>query len=161
LRLSGGEKQRVAIARALLKVPKITIFDEATSSLDSQTEHDIQKSLLKLSKGRSCLIIAHRLSTIVDCDRIVVIKKGKIVEQGKHDQLLTIPNGEYKSMWDRQQETERLSNTLKAISQDEEKGEMKDGGGIEIVIDGGGGHKHSHGHGGGSKGSSHGHGGGF
>eukprot|EP01121_Diplochlamys_sp_Union-15-3_P019490 TRINITY_DN7363_c0_g1_i1.p1 TRINITY_DN7363_c0_g1~~TRINITY_DN7363_c0_g1_i1.p1 ORF type:complete len:616 (-),score=88.59 TRINITY_DN7363_c0_g1_i1:3-1655(-) len=98
LRLSGGEKQRVSISRALLKDPKIMIFDEATSSLDTKTEKDIQSSLLRASKGRTTLVIAHRLSTIVDADMILVLKDGEIIEKGTQQELLQL-GGEYADMW--------------------------------------------------------------
>jgi len=98
LRLSGGEKQRVAIARTIMKNPPIIILDEATSALDSQTEKEIQKALSEVSKGRTTLVIAHRLSTIVNCDEILVLKAGRIIERGIHSELLS-QNGEYASMW--------------------------------------------------------------
>ena len=103
LKLSGGEKQRVAIARALLKNPKIFIFDEATSALDTKTEKLIEKSLKKLSNKNTTLVIAHRLSTVIDADKIIVLDKGKIAEQGTHKELLQ-KNGLYAEMWKRQQE---------------------------------------------------------
>ncbi len=103
LKLSGGEKQRVAIARALLKNPKIFIFDEATSALDSKTEKSIEKSLKKLSNKNTTLVIAHRLSTIIDADKIIVLEKGIIAEQGSHKELIK-KNGLYAEMWLRQQE---------------------------------------------------------
>lgn len=80
LKLSGGEKQRVAIARALLKKTPIMCFDEATSSLDTSTEREIQKAINDVSKGSTTLIIAHRLSTVCNCDQIIVLKHGQIVE---------------------------------------------------------------------------------
>jgi len=98
LKLSGGEKQRVAIARALLKNPKIFIFDESTSSLDSHTEKEIQHNLIEISKGKTTLIIAHRLSTIVNADQILVMDRGRILERGTHADLLNL-NGKYASMW--------------------------------------------------------------
>jgi len=101
LKLSGGEKQRVAIARTLLKDPKIFIFDEATSSLDSHTEKEIQQNLSEISKGKTTFVIAHRLSTIVNADQILVLDQGHIVEQGTHQELLS-RKGVYASMWDRQ-----------------------------------------------------------
>ena len=101
LKLSGGEKQRVAIARAILKRPSILLFDEATSALDGQTEKEIQESLEDISQGRTTLVIAHRLSTVVNCDAILVIREGKIIEQGTHDELLRL-SGAYHAMWMRQ-----------------------------------------------------------
>jgi len=98
LKLSGGEKQRVAIARALLKRPPILIFDEATSALDSHTEKAIQAQLEQVAQGHTTLVIAHRLSTIMTADEILVMEAGRIVERGKHSQLLAA-NGLYARMW--------------------------------------------------------------
>lgn len=100
VKLSGGERQRVAIARAFLEDARIVVFDEATSSLDSMSEKFIQDALDELMKDRTIIVIAHRLSTIVKMDRIVVFSKGKIVEQGTHTELLAMPNGHYKALWD-------------------------------------------------------------
>ncbi len=107
LKLSGGEKQRVAIARAVLKNPTVFFFDEATSSLDSATESDIQTNLDEISSGRSTLIIAHRLSTVVSADRILVLDDGQIIEHGTHQQLLA-QGGLYANLW-QEQEKERES----------------------------------------------------
>ena len=101
LKLSGGEKQRVGIARTLLKNPPILLLDEATSALDTQTERDIQESLAEMSEGRTVITIAHRLSTIADADRIVVLEQGRIVEEGRHEDLLA-RGGRYAAMWARQ-----------------------------------------------------------
>ncbi|KAK9880661.1 hypothetical protein WA026_011899 [Henosepilachna vigintioctopunctata] len=98
LRLSGGEKQRVAIARTLLKSPHIVILDEATSALDSKTEQNIQKSLQRVCSGRTTIMVAHRLSTIIHADQIIVLSEGKIIERGRHSDLLEM-DGVYASMW--------------------------------------------------------------
>jgi len=87
-RMSGGEKQRLAIARVLLKDPAIIILDEATSHLDSESEAAIQRALTTALEGRSALVIAHRLSTVIDADRILVVSDGRIVEHGRHRDLL-------------------------------------------------------------------------
>lgn len=105
LKLSGGEKQRVAIARTLLKNPAILILDEATSALDTQTEKAIQGELLEIARGRTSLIIAHRLSTVVEADEILVIEGGRIVERGRHPDLLA-RDGVYAHMWQLQQQAE-------------------------------------------------------
>lgn len=101
LKLSGGEKQRVAIARTLLKKPSIFLFDEATSALDTSTEKEIQKSLKEVSEHHTTLIIAHRLSTVIDADRIIVLDRGKIVEEGSHKALLK-RKGFYAKLWQKQ-----------------------------------------------------------
>ena len=104
LKLSGGEKQRVAIARAILKDTPILIFDEATSSLDSLTENSIMKALGQATEGRTSIIIAHRLSTVVNCDKILVVDKGKVVEQGTHTELLSDRQSLYSALWYSQHE---------------------------------------------------------
>lgn len=101
LKLSGGEKQRVAIARVILKNPKVLVFDEATSSLDSRSEQVILSSLADVSQQRTTLVIAHRLSTIADADIILVLEQGRIKEQGSHQELLA-ENGLYTSLWNMQ-----------------------------------------------------------
>jgi ATP-binding cassette subfamily B protein len=105
LKLSGGEKQRVAIARTLLKNPAILILDEATSALDTKTEKAIQAELLEIARSRTSLIIAHRLSTVVEADEILVMEAGRIVERGRHPELLA-KNGVYAHMWALQQQAE-------------------------------------------------------
>ena len=105
LKLSGGEKQRVAIARALLREPSIFFFDEATSSLDSVTEQEIQMHLARLSSGKTTLVIAHRLSTIVNAHQILVLADGQIVERGSHGTLLA-DGGLYAQLWAQQQREE-------------------------------------------------------
>lgn len=103
LKLSGGEKQRVAIARTILKRPAILVFDEATSSLDSRSEHSILQAIREVSRGQTSLVIAHRLSTIVDADHILVMDQGRIVEQGNHQTLLAKQN-RYAQLWQIQQQ---------------------------------------------------------
>jgi len=105
LKLSGGEKQRIAIARMLLKKPAIMIFDEATSSLDSETERSIMDEIRKVSEGHTALIIAHRLSTVVDADEIAVLEGGRICERGRHSDLLA-RGGRYAALWRAQQSSE-------------------------------------------------------
>jgi ABC-type transport system involved in Fe-S cluster assembly fused permease/ATPase subunit len=112
VKLSGGEKQRVSIARAAIKQPRIYVFDEATSSLDSRTESDIMYNLREISRESTTLVIAHRLSTVVHADEIVVLEGGSIVERGTHANLLR-HNGRYARLWEAQQQT---GGKLKALA---------------------------------------------
>jgi ATP-binding cassette subfamily B protein len=114
VKLSGGERQRIAIARAFLKNPPLMIFDEATSALDTRAERAIQGELDRIAQGRSTLVIAHRLSTIVGADQIIVLDKGRIVERGRHDELLERA-GLYAQLWNlqrQQQQFERLQREM-------------------------------------------------
>jgi len=101
IKLSGGELQRVAIARAILKNPKIMLLDEATSSVDTETELQIQQALEKLTEGRTTFIVAHRLSTVMNADLMLVIKDGAIIEQGSPKELLEA-KGKYYNLWSKQ-----------------------------------------------------------
>lgn len=116
LKLSGGEKQRVAIARTILKNPDILIFDEATSALDSNSEKQIQAELKRIAQNRTTLTIAHRLSTIADADQILVMENGRIIEQGKHPQLLAAGHI-YARMWALQQQEQKHKIQLKNETQ--------------------------------------------
>merc|ERR1712111_97495 len=106
LKLSGGEKQRVSIARAILKDSPILVFDEATSSLDSITENSIMRALDIATKDRTSIIIAHRLSTVVDCDQILVLDRGQVVEQGTHQELVSKTDSYYNKLWLSQNQTQ-------------------------------------------------------
>ena len=94
-KLSGGQKQRVAIARALIKNPKILILDEATSALDEQSQEIVQQALDRAMEGRTSIVIAHRMSTIQKCNRIIVVHKGRVVEDGSFDELSAKPDGHF------------------------------------------------------------------
>ena len=111
VKLSGGQRQRIAIARALLKDAPVLILDEATSSLDTQSEREVQNALDRLMVGRTSFVIAHRLSTIMNADRIIVLKEGRIVEQGRHDELLS-RGGEYKNLYEQQFREETPSRAM-------------------------------------------------
>jgi len=99
--LSGGQKQRIAIARALLTDPRILILDEATSSVDAETEHELQVALDELMRNRTSIVIAQRLSTVQNADKVVVLKDGAVVEEGTHDELLQ-KGGEYTQIYNLQ-----------------------------------------------------------
>jgi ATP-binding cassette, subfamily B, bacterial MsbA len=108
VRLSGGQRQRIAIARALLRNAPILILDEATSSLDNESEREVQKALDSLMAGRTSVVIAHRLSTVMNADRIIVLKDGRIIEQGRHEELLAL-GGEYKNLYEQQFRDDQLA----------------------------------------------------
>ncbi|TKY85798.1 hypothetical protein EX895_005339 [Sporisorium graminicola] len=116
VRLSGGEKQRVAIARTILKNPPILLLDEATSALDSQTERQLQSALNNLMQGRSSLTIAHRLSTIINCDLIIVMDAGRVVEMGSHADLIA-QGGVYSKMWEQQIKTQKEQEAAAAAQE--------------------------------------------
>jgi subfamily B ATP-binding cassette protein MsbA len=101
VKLSGGQKQRLSIARAILKNSSIILLDEATSSLDSESESVIQKAIENLTKNKTTIIIAHRLSTVMNCDKILVFENGKIIEEGKHE-FLVKNSSVYKKLYEKQ-----------------------------------------------------------
>jgi ATP-binding cassette subfamily B protein len=103
LKVSGGEKQRIGIARVILKNPRILILDEATSALDTRTEREVQAALEEAARGRTTIVVAHRLSTIAAADQIIVLREGRIVERGRHGELVAL-GGEYAELWRKQAE---------------------------------------------------------
>src|SRR5205823_15018264 len=105
VKLSGGQRQRIAIARALLRNPHLLILDEATSSLDNESESLVQEALERLMRDRTTIVIAHRLSTVQNADKIVVIEKGQVIEQGRHEELLE-RGGAYHRLYTRKFEAE-------------------------------------------------------
>jgi ATP-binding cassette subfamily B multidrug efflux pump len=121
IKLSGGQRQRIAIARVMLKDAPILLLDEATSALDSEVEAAIQSSLYRLMEGKTVIAIAHRLSTIAAMDRLIVIEKGQIVEEGNHQSLIEL-NGIYARLWAHQSggflgdEVEGPSKTMRAVA---------------------------------------------
>lgn len=121
LKLSGGEKQRVAIARTILKRPPILLFDEATSSLDSQSEQAILAAFNEIARGHTSLVIAHRLSTIVDADVILVLENGELKEQGDHQQLLAA-KGVYHGLWQAQQKSQQQKTAADTLTIQEQQG---------------------------------------
>ena len=124
VRLSGGEKQRVAIARTILKNPPVLLLDEATSALDSQTERQLQTALNTLMEGRSSLTIAHRLSTIINCDNIIVMDSGKVVESGSHAELIA-RGGKYSKMWEQQIKTQKEQEAAAVLQQEQLQKDMQ------------------------------------
>jgi len=112
--LSGGQRQRIAIARALLVNPRILILDDATASVDSRTEYQIQAALQGLMKGRTTLIVAQRLSTVMHADQIIMLDKGRIVEQGTHDELVR-QGGRYANLWRLQTDQEVPEEDIRGI----------------------------------------------
>jgi ATP-binding cassette subfamily B (MDR/TAP) protein 1 len=121
IKLSGGQRQRLAIARSVVKQPKILILDEATSAIDARSEKIVQAALDKVSKNRTTITISHRLSTIIKADNIVVLKKGQVVQQGTHEELLKDKHGSYLALVNAQQLDNCAPAKQTQISRDHEK----------------------------------------
>jgi ABC-type multidrug transport system fused ATPase/permease subunit len=119
--LSGGQKQRLAIARALLIDPRILILDDSTASVDSDTEHEIQKALRTLMANRTTLVIAQRLTTVRDADQIIVFQDGRVTQQGTHDELMADPDGFYHELYDLQMHDQELAMQALAGSREARK----------------------------------------
>lgn len=120
VKLSGGERQRLSVARAFLKGSRIIIEDESTSALDTLTEMEVSKSLQELGMNRTRIIVAHRLSTIMNVDQVIVMKSGRLVEQGTFDDLVSRPDGIFRDMWQRQQRKEENNNDDDESMEDDE-----------------------------------------
>ena len=120
--LSGGQRQRIAIARAIVRDPSVLLLDEATSALDQTTEAAINKTLLKLARGRTMIFSTHRLTSVVEMDEIIVISGGKAIERGTHKQLLAA-NGMYRKLWDDQSRTPHQAADQAADDSDDEDDE--------------------------------------
>lgn len=112
--MSGGQRQRIAIARAILNDPKILILDEATSALDAESEYLVQEALERLMVNRTVIVIAHRFSTIRNADRIAVLSDGKVAELGSYDELMTLQNGIFRKLVERQTITDTSNDDLQA-----------------------------------------------
>ncbi|MCC2113487.1 MAG: metal ABC transporter permease, partial [Hyphomicrobiales bacterium] len=121
-------------ARTILKAPPILILDEATSALDTHTEREIQSALDRVAKNRTTLVIAHRLSTVIGADEIIVLEKGRIVERGRHDDLLR-QDGLYASMWNRQREAAEAEEKLRAMRSPEAEAVLVTAGLAEKILE--------------------------